>query len=138
MFVRVTQRGHFVSLAVPSTLTDRRTGLPVLAAGSAGTIWAAQGASIYRLSANGVLQQYTLADATLSVGAMAAGCDGSLYITPGSEGVLFRLRPGGVFERYQLPVFVSNIMRAPDCTVWFVQGTNYPTASAGTFTLVSR
>lgn len=136
--VRVTSTGHFVSTALPSKLTDRRTGPPIATSGSRGTIWAAQRETIYHLGSRGVLGTYTLPDATLSVGAMAAGCDGSLYVAPAYEGVLFRLRPNGVFERYQLPFYVSNMMRASDCTLWFVQGTNYPTTSVGTFKLVPR
>jgi hypothetical protein len=136
--VRVTTRGQFTSITLPSKLTDWRTGPPVATSGSGGTIWAAEREAIYHLGKTGVLAAYTLPDATLSVGAMAAGCDGSLYVTPGYEGVLFHLRPNGVFERYQLPFYVSNITRAPDCTIWFVQGTNYPTTSVGTFKLVPR
>ncbi len=136
--VRVTTRGQFTSIALPSKLTDRRTGPPVVTSGSRGTIWAAERETIYHIGSAGVLGEHTLPDATLSVGAMATGCDGSLYVTPGYQGVLFHLRPNGVFERYQVPFYVSNIMRAPDCTIWFVQGTNYPTTSVGTFKLVPR
>lgn len=136
--VHVNSSGHFVSVPVPSQLTDQRTGASIVTSGSNGTIWAAQRERIYHLGPAGVLGTYSLPDATLGVGGMALGCDGSLYVTPQYVGVLFRLRPNGVFERYQLPFFVTNIMRSPNCTLWFVQGTNYPTASVGTFKLVPR
>ncbi|HLI97212.1 MAG TPA: PQQ-binding-like beta-propeller repeat protein [Candidatus Baltobacteraceae bacterium] len=131
--VHMTLTGRFTATPLPAELQNVRTGpgLRVTSAGDA--LWIASGAYVARMNERGVLAHYNLPDATLGVNAMVTGCDGSLYIAENAPEVL-RLRPGAKsFERYDIEYRqLDGFTRTPDCTIWFVEGSNMPTQHVGT------
>ncbi len=131
--VHMTLTGMFTAAPLPAELQNVRTWPGLRVTPAADDLWIANGPYVARMNERGVLAHYELPDATLGVNAMIAGCDGSLYIAENAPEVL-RLRPGSKsFERYDIEYRqLDGFTRTPDCTIWFVEGSNMPTQHVGT------
>jgi streptogramin lyase len=137
--VHVTLAGAFTATPLPEQLQNVRTypGLRATAAGDA--IWIANGPYVARMNQHGVLEHFDLPDATLGVQTMITGCDGSLYVAEDAPEVL-RLPPSGkAFERYSIDYRqIDGFTRTPDCTIWFVEGSNMPAGQQSVGTLLLK
>jgi outer membrane protein assembly factor BamB len=137
--VRVTLAGVFAATPLPPQFLNIRT-YPGMVATSAGdSVWIANGAYVARMNEHGVLAHYELPDATLGAYAMITGCDGSLYVAEDAPEVL-HLRPGAeTFDRYAIDYRqLDGFTRTPDCSIWFVEGSNMPQQHVGTLRLIVR
>jgi hypothetical protein len=134
--VHVTLAGRFTATPLPSQLQDVRTYPGLRVTSAADSIWISSGAYVARMNERGVLAHYELPDATLGVNAMITACDGSLYLAETAPEVL-RLRPGArSFERYDIDYRqIDGFTRTPDCSIWFVEGSNMPQQHVGTLRL---
>lgn len=134
--VHVTLRGAFTATPLPPAFQNVRTWPGSILASDGGTIWIANGSRIARMNEHGTIAQYALPDATLSVNAMIAGCDGSLYVAENAPEVLRLPRGATSFERYDIGYRqLDGFTRTPDCTIWFAEGSNMPTQHVGTLRL---
>lgn len=132
--------GTFTAAALPPELRTIHNDPPVVARGSH-SLWIARGSYIAQMNERGLISHYALPDATLGVQAMITACDGSLYVAETAPEVL-RLPPGGsTFERYSIDYRqLDGFTRTPDCTIWFVEGSNMPKNEqrVGTLSLEKR
>jgi streptogramin lyase len=135
----VSLDGNFTGVDLPDELMNPHAYPAHVTATDRSSIWIASGSYIARMNERGVVSHYTLPDATLGVRAMVTACDGSLYVAETAPEVL-RLPPNGTaFERYAIDYReLDGLTRTPDCTLWFVTGTNMPAGEqhVGTLSLV--
>lgn len=84
-----------------------------------------------RRSAEGAVAQ-----PTIGVQAMTAGCDGSLYAVE-SVPQIARISADGTIEEYPLESYgsIDGITRASDCSIWFTAGTHGPRQQVAEFSL---
>ena len=136
---RLTLTGRFTSLPLPRYALRWR-GFPLvgLTPGWKGTIWLSVGRRLIEMNAHRVLRTIALPNAGIGVRAATVGCNGSLYAAE-TVSQIARISKDGKLEEYVVPLSeINGLVRAPDCSIWFIAGSNAPRQEIGQFQLVPR
>lgn len=136
---RMTTTGQFTREPLPISALHWR-GYPYvgMTVGKSGSAWLSVGPRLVEMNAHRVLREVILPNASTGVRAMAVGCHGTLYAAE-TVPQIARITQKGKVEEYPLTLAeIDGLVRAPDCSIWFMAGTNAQRQQIGKLQFIPR